>query len=511
MSKINRRSFLKLLPTVPFYKVAWPHVQTAVQAQNQAQPSDKPNVLFLVFDTLTARHMSLYGYDRETTPHFARFAEKSTVFHNHISTANFTSPATASMLMGLYPWTHRAIHLHGLVHDEMAQQNIFSLMPDDYYTVAYTHNLLAMSLLHQFRGNIDLFKPTRELCLADGQYSDRFFFNDYTPAFWAETTALEGGATPPSALFLSLLDRFVGSVESRSFKNELADLFPRGVPNLHSLHFLLEDAIDWIEQQVISMPKPFLGYFHLLPPHEPYTTRADFVDIFADGWQPAEKPKLFGAQNMPQRALNHERRMYDEFIAFTDAELGRLLDNLEAQGMMDNTYIILTSDHGELFERGIRGHVTLTMYEGLLHMPLVIHKPGQQSREDVYQRTSAVDLLPTIMQMVGQPVPDWTEGVVLPTFGGPEVAEDRYVYALEAKSNPKYSEMTEATAVIYQNDIKLIRYFGYTDDDRYEMYNLKDDPEELNNIYESEKGLADALTAVLLDKIKATNAPYRTE
>jgi arylsulfatase A-like enzyme len=115
------------------------------------------------------------------------------------------------------------------------------------------------------------------------------------------------------------------------------------------------------------------------------------------------------------------------------------------------------------------------------------------------------------MQMVGQPIPDWAEGELLPTFGGAVEKEDRYVYALEAKSNPKYSAMTEATAVIYQNDIKLIRYFGYNDDDQYEMYNLKDDPEELNNIYESEKGLADALTAVLLDKISASNAPYRTE
>jgi arylsulfatase A-like enzyme len=511
MSKIDRRTFLKLLPTVPFYKVAWPAVQTAVQNKTQSQSSDQPNILFLVFDTLTARHMSLYGYNRATTPNMARFAEKSTVFHKHVAGGNFTSPATASMMTGLYPWTHRAVHLHGLVRDELKQQNFFNLLPASYHKAAYTHNLLAMSLLHQFRGDIDLFKPTRELCLADGQLSDRLFFEDYTPAFWAETTALEGGATPPSALFLSLLERFVGSVESRSFKNELAELYPRGVPNLHSLHFLLEDAIDWIEEQVVTMPQPFMGYFHLLPPHEPYTTRADFVDIFDDGWQPAEKPKLFGALRMPQQALNRERRMYDEFLAFTDAEFGRLLDNLEEQGVLDNTYIILTSDHGELFERGIRGHVTLTLYEGLLHLPLIIHKPGQQSREDVFQRTSAVDFLPTLMQMTGQPVPDWVEGAVMPTFGGAEAPEDRFVYSVEAKSNPKFAALTEASVAMYQDDTKLVRYFGYTDDDRYEMYNLKDDPEELNNIYESEKGLAEDLTTALKDKLFAENAPYRRE
>lgn len=511
MSKIDRRTFLKLLPTVPFYKVAWPYVETAVQGRTQAQNSDRPNILVLVFDTLSAQHMSLYGYNRETTPNLARFADKSTVFHKHVAGGNFTSPGTSSLMTGTYAWSHRAIQLHGLVRDEYVERNMFSMLPDDYYRVAYTHNLLVMSLLHQFRGNLDLFKHTRDLCLADGQFADRLFFEDYTTAFWAESTALGGGATPPSALFLSLLDRFSRSMESRSFKNELNDLYPRGVPNLHNLFFLLEDAIDWLEDQVVSLPQPFLGYFHLLPPHEPYTPRKEFIDIFTDNWQPVEKPKLFGAQPMPQANLNRERRLYDEFLAFTDAEIGRLLDNLEQQGVLDNTYIILTSDHGELFERGIRGHVTLTLYEGLTHIPLIIHKPGQQSREDVFQRTTASDVLPTLLHLTGQPIPEWIEGAVLPTFGGPEAPANRMVYSVEAKSNPKYAPLTEATVVQYQDDLKLIRYFGYTDEDRFEMYNLKDDPEELNNIYESEKGLADELTAVLHDKIFEINAPYRAE
>ncbi|MCB8940799.1 MAG: sulfatase-like hydrolase/transferase [Ardenticatenaceae bacterium] len=512
MTKMNRRTFLKLLPTVPFFRVAWPAVETAVQNKiNPAQSSDQPNILFLVFDTLTAQQMSLYGYNRDTTPNMARFAEKSAVFHKHVAGGNFTSPGTSTLMTGTYPWTHRAIQLHGLVHEEFVQKNIFSMMPENYHTEAYTHNLLVMSLLHQFRGDLDLFKKTRELCLHDGQFSDRLFFEDYTNAFWAETTALQGGATPPGALFLSLLDRFANFAETRSFEQELAELYPRGIPNLHSLSFLLEDAIDWIQEQVVTMPQPFMGYFHLLPPHEPYAARADFVDIFTDGWQPTEKPKLFGSQNMPQAALNRERRLYDEYLAFTDAEFGRLMDNLEQKGVLDDTYIILTSDHGELFERGIRGHVTLTLYEGLTHVPLLIHKPGQQTREDVFQRTSATDILPTLMQLTGQPVPDWCEGAVLPTFGGPEAQADRFVYSVEAKSNPKYAALTEATVAMYQDDLKLIRYFGYTDEDKLELYNLADDPEELNNLYESETGLASDLTTALKDKIYAENAPYRRE
>ena len=115
------------------------------------------------------------------------------------------------------------------------------------------------------------------------------------------------------------------------------------------------------------------------------------------------------------------------------------------------------------------------------------------------------------MQITGQPVPDWCEGAVLPTFGGAEAPAERFVYSVEAKSNPKYAALTEATVAMYQDDMKLIRYFGYTDEDRYELYNLADDPEELNNLYESEKGLANDLTTALKDKIFAENAPYRGE
>ena len=100
---------------------------------------------------------------------------------------------------------------------------------------------------------------------------------------------------------------------------------------------------------------------------------------------------------------------------------------------------------------------------------------------------------------------------MLPTFGGPEAQADRFVYSVEAKSNPKYAALTEATVAMYQDDLKLIRYFGYTDEDKLELYNLADDPEELNNLYESETGLASDLTTALKDKIYAENAPYRRE
>lgn len=505
MTRMSRRSFLKLLPALPFLKITWPYLAPAVNSSEH----QGPNILILIFDTLSAKHMSLHGYQRQTTPNLARFAERATVFNNHRAAANFTSPGTASILTGVYPWSHRAFHLHSIVDEQYVDRNVFNLLPDYYYKAAYTHNLLVTSLLHQFRGDIDLFKRTRELCLLDNEFADRLFFEDYSDAFWSEWLFLRGGETPPSSLFLSIFDRGRRFADKRRVTERYGHLFPRGVPNLHSLLFILEDAIDWIGKQLTSLPQPFFGYFHLLPPHEPYTTRRDFVDVFADGWKPMAKEEHFASKGHSQEFLNRQRREYDEYLAYVDAEFGRLYNTLERDGLLDNTYFVITSDHGELFERGIRGHVTPTLYEPLLHVPLLISKPGQRQRVDVHTRTSCVDLLPTMLQVTGQPVPHWCEGEILPTFGDREPDGERSLFALEAKSNPKQGPLTKATMMVSKDRYKLTRYLGYKDgEDKYELYDLENDPEELVNLYASRKPEAADLQNELREKLQEVNRPY---
>lgn len=506
MANVSRRTFLKLLPTVPLFKAVWPSLLSAAVPQQQAEG---PNILILVFDTFSAKHINLHGYERDTTPNLARIAQQATLFHNHRSTANFTSPATASMLTGTYPWHHRAFHLHGLVNDEYVDRNIFQLLPDSYHKVAYTHNLLVFSLLHQFQNDVDSLHKTRELCLADLQFADRLFYDDYSAAFWGEWLALRGGEAAPSSLFLSIADRGRRFANKSQVEAAYSTDYPRGIPNLHSLYFRLEDAIDWIGEQAAALPQPYFSYFHLLPPHEPYTTHRDYIDMFADGWKPQEKPTNFTSQGTGQGFLNQERRHYDEFVAFVDAEIGRLFAQMEADGVLDNTYVVLTSDHGELFERGIRGHVTPALYDPLLNVPLLIHKPGQQQREDVFAHTSAVDLLPTFLQITGQPIPDWVDGEVLPTFGTAELASDRSTFALEAKSNPKQAPLTKATSVLVKDEYKLIYYLGYRDEELFELYNVANDPEEMTNLIDTQTAVAADLQQELKSRLAAANEPFQ--
>ena len=121
--------------------------------------------------------------------------------------------------------------------------------------------------------------------------------------------------------------------------------------------------------------------------------------------------------------LLKKRTNYDEFILYVDHEFGRLMENLESNGLLDNTWVILTSDHGELFERGIAGHLTPVLYQPVIRVPLLIFEPGRTIRQDVYSNTSTVDLLPTLLHVTGQKLADWSEGTPLPPFSTAQDSE----------------------------------------------------------------------------------------
>ncbi len=502
---LSRRDFLKLSAILPLISMKWPQPSAGLSFIS----GDTPNILFLVFDTLSAKHTSLAGYPRPTTPNLDRLAERSNVYHRCYSGGNFTTPGTASLLTGTYPWSHRAFHMHGVPTDEYRTKNLFGLLSDRFFTIAYTHNLLVTSLLHHFRGSLDVLKPTRDLCLYDDEYSDLIFEDDYNASFWGEWLALRGTGTQPSSLLLSLGHRILRFWHKSRVRDVYGDQFPRGIPSLHSLQFIPEDATDWMVSQLPQLPEPFLAYIHLLPPHEPYSARRDFVDLHRDGWSPDPKPEWFFSDDISQRELNRQRRFYDEYLSYADAELGRLMDGLEQRGLWDKTLLVFTSDHGELFERGLRGHVTQALFDPVIHVPLLISSPGQQQRSDFRTPVSTVDILPTLLEVAGAPIPEWIEGEVLPGFGEVASPEDRPIYAVEAKSNAKGAPLTKRTLAVILGSSKLIDYAGYGDLGRtQDLFLLDSDPDERTNLASKAERDRIRLLELLQDKLHEVDNPY---
>jgi arylsulfatase A-like enzyme len=494
-----------------FLKVAVAAGMAGLPGAERLAAPEKPNLLVLVFDALSALHIPLYGYPRATTPNLARFAERATVFHRHYSTGSFTTTGIASLLTGLYPWSHRALQPNATILDELAGENLFALLADaGYVTLGFSHNLLANILLHQFRTDIREFMLPRQLALVENTVSDRLFWRDYGVAVRAEEASLKPVGQKPNSLLLSGLLQFIQSAEEQRALRQFRDEFPRGLPTNHGMLYRLEDYIDWTAEQVASLPRPFFAYVHMMPPHDPYNPRAEFVGRFEDGYLPVEKPQHHFQEGREQAFLNEKRTQYDEFVAYADAEFGRLMGILEAGGRMEDTWIVFTSDHGEMFERGIYRHITPTLYESVVRSPLLIHAPGQNARRDIFAPTSGVDLLPTLTVAAGLPAPGRGQGATLLDAGGRTLDPGvRPLFCMDFKGSAKFGALRKGTVAILRGDYKLIQYRGYEDfDSIFELYNLGEDPEELNDLAEAEPALREELRAELAEHLLAAESVF---
>lgn len=507
---ITRRDFLKLSGLLPVSIVA-PRLLKSLDTLSQVQ-NKPPNVLVVVLDALSAFDIFLYGYQRDTTPNIARLAEQAVVYHNHYAGGNFTPTGTASLLTGTLPWTHRAFGLgNNLVKANYAERNIFAAF-QNYYRFAYTHNPIANSLITQFGRNVEQHIPLGELCLTNDNLIKTLFTDDEDIATVSWVRAIKSGEEGFAySLFVSHLYE-----KTREKKIEaLRSQFPLGLPSIAGdSYFLLEDGIDWLQENLGNLPTPFMGYFHFMPPHRPYHTHKDFYGAFAqDGYVPPQKAiSRFSNRDENQFIfLQKRRREYDEFILYLDREIGKLMDHLSRSGLSENTWVVLTSDHGEMFERGVLGHITPLLYEPIIRIPLIIVEPGRRTRADVHVPTSAIDILPTLLHLTGQLPAAWTEGTVLPPFSDPAPAGSKDIFVVEAKKNHPEAPLIIGTMALIKENYKLTYFKGYKElagEEWTELYDIENDPEEMNDLSLSKRETIGEMLNQLKLKLEEVNKPY---
>ena len=504
MSKLNRRDFLKLAALAPTAMALSKVVPDTLLSKGR-RDSTLPNVIILVFDAMTARDLSLYNYRRQTTPNLERFAERATVYHAHHSAGNFTTPGVASLLTGMYPWTHRAINLGGLMVRRLVERNLFHLFGDEYHRMVFSQNILANFILNQFQEDIDNHLPPDLFGAADGIVG-AYFKNDPNAAYRACDDFLfkeKPIQNFPGSLAFGLVDQVYLSYRVR--RAQTKD-HPKGLPHSvgYPLYFRLEDVFEGLISLLARMRLPCLAYIHLFPPHSPYRPNNDYFGIFKDNWRPVAKPQHPLAEGFIDSTLNRYRRQYDEYVANVDAEFGRLMDAMEGSGILDRSYVVISSDHGEMFERGERAHSTSLLYEPVVHIPLLISTPGQQNRKNIYSPTNSVDVMPTLLRLAGREIPEWCEGRVLPGLGGEEEAS-RKLYMMEAKHSPIQRPLEQATIAMIKGRYKLIHYIGYQVagyTDAYELYDLNNDADEMVDLYSPSNSTAQELKVEMLRKIE---------
>jgi arylsulfatase A-like enzyme len=500
--KLTRREFLKLMG---LSSLGWAVPQFLYKTAEAVDATSRPNVLIVVFDAFSAHNVSLYGYPRQTTPNLDRLADKSVVFHNHYANGNFTTPGTASLLTGTLPWTHQAFNHNDTVAEAYVDNNIFWAFKG-YHRMAYSHNLLVNTLLKQFLPEIEDYTPQGKLFLEDDVFLHSVFGHDEDIATVAWSRIIKQSDDGNSYSLIS--PRLYEAIKSGR-TDEIKEYFPRGLPNVsQDNYYILEDGIDWLQNLTQAAPQPFFGYFHFLPPHFPYKTRQDFFGRFAeDGYRHPQK----SVDGVPEDDLAERRTWYDEYILYVDAEFARLHDFMEQNGLLENTWLVLTSDHGEMFERGISGHQKPVLYDPVVRVPLVIFEPQRTSRLDITEATSSIDLLPTLATVTGGEVPSWIEGDLLPPYASTPQSSPRDIFAIESRSTGKKESVLRATAMVLHQNYKLIRYWGYEqfEQEIIELFDLENDPEELENLALEEEDKVAELLTILQSKLVEAEQNYQ--
>ena len=497
-TKLTRRDFLKLA-TVAGSAAAL----SAVMPGMSLSAETPRGVIIFVFDAMSARNLSVYGYPRGTTPNLERFADHSTVFHAHNSAGNYTTPGTASLLTGTYPWTHRALNISGLIAREAASNNIFNTFGDTFHRLAYSQNISATYQLDQFGKDVDVLLAPESFSKINHIVGSKFI-HDRGSAYRAFDGFLVRNSEVPASLVFGSISRLIARRELAMYES---DDYPSGLPRTsnHPLYFELKDVFDGVIATLKEpVTKPRLAYYHLWAPHSPYRPTSQFENLFLDTWRPSPKPESPLGPHVAIGQLNTRRRRYDEYIANVDNEFGRLLDVMEENGILDDNFVVVTSDHGEMFERGVDGHLTPLLYDPVIHAPLIISTPGQTSRIDITAPTNSVDVLPTLLHLTRQEIPDWCEGQILPGLGGAETPE-RATFSIEAKTNPAFSPLQTATVAMRKGQYKLVCYIGYGEEHLYELYDHETDLEEMNDLYPQQPAFAGTLREELLDELSKAN------
>jgi arylsulfatase A-like enzyme len=505
---VTRRDFLKLASLASLSYLAAP----LMHSPKGNLQGNLPNVIVLVFDAWSAENVSLYGYPRQTMPNLEAFAESAIVYHNHYSAGRYTTPGTASLLTGLYPWTHRAFLIGGGVIKQHEQKNIFALLAGRYSTLGYSQNKYADVFLSQFNAHLDTHTPRSAFNYENRDFYTSLFRNDSQVAFSSfDDNIVRDNFGYDASLFLGPLLRTLHLYERKVDRSTYQRGYPFGLPETNAReYFSLRNVVDGTIDILRSLKTPTFAYLHFYPPHGPYRSTRKFNNSFkgSSAWEPAEKPLHPRSETkLKYSVLLAHRHRYDDYLASWDNEVARLFTFIRESGLYEDSYVIITSDHGEMFERGVSGHMTPLIYQPLIHIPLLISCPGQLEREDVYDHTSSVDIVPTLAWLTGLPIPGWAEGVPLPRLGG--IGDDqRSIYTVDAENNSAFKQMTRATISLTKGHHRLT-YYNYPDGQQFEFYDLDADPEELNDLYPSQPVEAMRMEEEMLQKLSEADHPFK--
>jgi arylsulfatase A-like enzyme len=370
-------------------------------------PRGARNVLLIVWDTVRAYNLSAYGYSRNTTPNLTRWAREGVRYKLALASAPWTYPSHSCFFTGQWPsrlnsqWKFTLDAPYPTLAEFLASQG--------YQTAGFSANVICCddeTGLSRGFGHFEDFPLT-----------PRSFFGRTVPGRWIMKNLL-----------------YAGNYHDMKW----IDLQSQGA-------WGTTDAfLGWLRGR--RPDRPFFAFLNYFDAHAPYIPTPQHEGRF--GIRP-KAPKdysfLFDYMRIDNKQLRKRdvqmaRDCYDDCIAFLDEQLGRLLQELRGQGLLENTVVIITSDHGEAFgDHGSYGHL-FSLHLDVTGVPLVILSPGAPAGEVVDSPVSLRDLPATVVALSGLQARSPFPGLSLTGYWPPASGRKP-----EGTTSPAFSERADAT------------------------------------------------------------------
>jgi len=416
--------------------------------------STRPNVVLITLDTVRAQSLGLYGYERATTPELVKWAKHGVVFERAMAPSSWTLPTHASLFSGQLPHRHGADFLSPIRGDIPLLAEQFTAV--GYRTVGFVANSAS--------------------CGAHTGLARGFEQYDEHPPLAKEFWRL-------SALGKSS--------------------FCRGLPFLRTTAAELNDKfLGWLDHHP---NQPFFAFLNYYDAHEPYDvpdarfdrftqTSAEARYVARQRWQRIASAvawdPLLGTDDQLQLALD----TYESSIAYLDYHLGRLLEELQRRGILDNTLVVITSDHGEHFgERGLRSHA-VSLYRQLIQVPLVVLFENRVPAERrVSDPVGLVDLPATILELAGLSPSGMPGRSLAAQWDARETAKGDRSLVAELSQIATVSDLPNSRGPIQSIVHGDWHYLRYPGQQKEELFDLIGDPLEKTNLTETGAARAELL------------------
>jgi len=432
---LNRRDFLK---RAVYTALASGIVNKALFAGGARKKSTHPNIILITLDTTRADHLGCYGYERNTSPNIDKIAAESVLYKKALATSSWTLPSHASLFTGKFSSSH------GATFDTNGPLKLLDAIEGP---KEWTNAFRARGL------------SQNELTLAHILKNTGY-----------KTAAVAGGPWLKRAFGLDKGFDFYDDAEISTFNGRTANQVTAGAINL----------LEKVKGHNFFL---FLNYFDA---HSPYCPPEGFAKTFLP------KGTELPIQHPSIKQINC---LYDAEILYMDHYIGKLFEQLKKDRLYENTFIVITSDHGELLgERGKFGH-GYYLYQQELHIPLLLKYPGSEvspaEKDDIVQLT---DVFALILDRTGVKVPPETQAGLPPDIGHPVLAETYPLPILTPDGHWR---------AMFEKDYKFI----WSSKNNHLLFNLKNDPEEYKNLFRKNTYKANIMLARMDKYISALPKP----